>query len=219
VEWDHLPSKACFDGKVWPDGFVFPVCFSCNHATSNDEQIIAALARSDSGPDAPVDQKELQKYLSGGSNNDPALFRTLLTRVVEELPDGRELVEMGEGVREVFRRVLPKWARAFHYLETREILPLEQRIYGGHFTVPDLEQGRGPGDLINICEPRRTFSGAKDLGPQFGYAKQASPDGNLFSYIVVFRRSVGAWMMFNKNDAERMDEAALYSLLPPVRKL
>jgi hypothetical protein len=219
VEWDHLPSRACFDDKVWPEGFVFPVCFDCNHATSNDEQVIAALARADSDPSAPVKLGELDKYLSGASNNDPELFKTLLTRVVEELPDGKELIEMGPGVREVFRRVLPKWARAFHYLEMREILPLEQPIYGGHFTVPDLARGRGPSELLGLCKPRSVVRGNKDLGSQFGYAHAASPDGNLFAYIVVFRHSIGAWMMFAKGPKHRDDPAAEFSLLPPVSYL
>jgi hypothetical protein len=119
-----------------------------------------------SGPDAPVKTSELEKYMAGGNNNDAALFGTLFKGVKQQLPDGKELVEMGTGVNEVFRRVLPKWARAFHYLETREILPPDQAIYGRHFTVPDLQQGHGPQGLLQICRPRQVKRGNKDLGAQ-----------------------------------------------------
>ena len=220
VEIDHLPSKACFDDKDWPEGFEFPVCYSCNHATSNDEQIIAVLSRSHSNPDAPAKTSEIEKYMKGGANNDPAIFGKLLTRTIQQLPDGTELVELGPGVRELFRRVLPKWARAFHYLETKEILPLDQHIYGGHFTLPDISQGRGPTELFHVCQPRVVKRGNKDLGPQFGYGRAASEDGKLFAYLVVFRRAIGAWMIIQKgSEVQRDDLVAKYSLLPAVKSL
>jgi hypothetical protein len=172
-----------------------------------------------SGPDAPVKTSELEKYMAGGNNNDAALFGTLFKGVKQQLPDGKELVEMGTGVNEVFRRVLPKWARAFHYLETREILPPDQAIYGRHFTVPDLQQGHGPQGLLQICRPRQVKRGNKDLGAQFGFASAASPDGKLFAYVAVFRRAVGAWIFFNKDGTHRDDPAAQATLLPALRLL
>jgi hypothetical protein len=215
-----LPSRACFDNKEWPEGFCFPVCYSCNHATSNDEQIIAALSRTHSGPDAPINNAELAKYLAGSSNNDPALFGKLLSRVAQELPDGTELIELGPGVREVFQRVLPKWARAFHYLETGEILPTDQRIFGSHMTLPDLQRGRGPTGLFECCIPRPVMRAKKDLSPQFGFARAVSSDRKLFAYIALFRRSIGAWMVVDKNEeVHRSGPEVDFSILPPVRSL
>lgn len=228
VEIDHLPSRACFDDKQWPEEFEFPVCYSCNHATSSDEQFIAILSRMHSNPDAPIRPGEFEKYIKGAANNDPDIFGRLLTRFIQELPnqakinepDGTELVELGSGVREIFRRVLPKWARAFHYLETREILHPEQYIYGGHFTLPDILQGRGPTELFQVCQPRAVKRGSKDLGPQFGYGCAASEDRKLFAYLVVFRRAIGAWMVIHKDGKpHRDDPAAQYSLLPAVKSI
>jgi hypothetical protein len=88
-------------------------------------------------------------------------------------------------------------------------------------TVPDLQAGRGGlVDLLHVCTPRPVKRGNKDLSPQFGFGCAASDDGKLFAYIVLFRRSIGAWMIVDKNDeAHRSGPEVDYSRLRPMRAL
>ena len=45
VEWDHFPSRAIFDDRKWPEGFVFPACSPCNSFSRRAESVIAFLSR------------------------------------------------------------------------------------------------------------------------------------------------------------------------------
>jgi len=216
VERDHLPSRACFDGRDWPEEFEFPVCRKCNKGTANDEQVLALLSRSHSGPDAPVREAEMRKYMTGVANNHPDLFRNMLTKVAES-PDpafGEEasLVEVGADVKECVKRVLPKWARAFHYLETREILPRHEPLYGGFFTPVDVQKGRISLEMLSLPS-RPIMRNNKDLSGQFSLLRSVPEDKTCCIYVALFRRSFGVWMAVDKNATASGPEAA-FSLLP-----
>src|SRR4051794_40646259 len=43
---DHVPSRALFRDRQWPEGYVFPACQKCNGVSSKHELIIAMLGRT-----------------------------------------------------------------------------------------------------------------------------------------------------------------------------
>lgn len=211
AEEDHIPSRACFDNREWPEGFSFPVCRACNGATSQDELFIAMFSRTHAADDAPARHAEIRKYMSGVSNNNPDLFKAMLVRVVEE-GTHETLVEVGPEVRDCFRRVLPKWARAFHYLETKEILPTNQRIFGDYFTVADVQQKRVPAELLYL-PTRPVTRNRKDLSSQFGFLRsEPGPEGQRL-YAVLFRRAFGAWMVIDAKNSIPLDDESRFTLI------
>lgn len=217
VAIDHLPSRTCFDGKDWPEGFDFPACDKCNQSTANDEQVLALLSRSHSGPHAPVREEELTKHLAGVRNNHPILFRNMLKKVIES-PDpafGEEasLVELSLEVKDCFKRVLPRRARAFHYKETGIILSKDESLYGGFFT-PVNAKGDGYSQPLAL-PPQLVKRGNKDLSPQFSYMRSVEADGRSGLYVVLFRRAFGAWVGVDQNSTPN-DAAARHSLLPQI---
>ena len=44
---EHCPPRSMFQGRQWPEGFEFPACDSCNHGTSDQDLLVAMLARMD----------------------------------------------------------------------------------------------------------------------------------------------------------------------------
>ena len=44
---EHCPPRAMFQHKQWPEGFEFPACEACNKSSSDDDLVVAMLARMD----------------------------------------------------------------------------------------------------------------------------------------------------------------------------
>ena len=42
---EHCPPRALFPGRIWPEGFEFPSCDSCNRGSSGEDLLVAWLAR------------------------------------------------------------------------------------------------------------------------------------------------------------------------------
>ena len=217
-EIDHLPSRACFDGRDWPEGFEFPVCRACNNSTAQDEQFLALLSRSYNSPEAPVIDAEIDRYLAGTRNNNPELFLSMWQSIHKADPTfgpDTSLIELGPEVKKCVKRVLPRWGRAFHYLETEEILPLGEDIYGDMFTVDDVQKGRVPAPLLSL-KRRPVMRGTKDLSPQFSFSSSVAEDASCCVYVVLFRRAFGAWMAVDKNKISAGPEAE-FSKLPKLK--
>lgn len=60
-----------FQGRHWPEGFEFPACESCNHGTSNDDLLVAFLARLDP---------------TGQDRNQDGRFLAIMRSVNDEFP-------------------------------------------------------------------------------------------------------------------------------------
>jgi hypothetical protein len=75
---DHVPPRAIFDDRVWPDGYAFPACAACNQGSRQIDQVAAMLARM-SVADRTVKLEEFQKYRQGVSNNVPSALPKLVS--------------------------------------------------------------------------------------------------------------------------------------------
>lgn len=43
---EHCPPRSMFENRSWPQGYEFPACLKCNSSSSDDDLIIAFLARA-----------------------------------------------------------------------------------------------------------------------------------------------------------------------------
>lgn len=189
---DHIPSRSCFDGRVWPESFEFPSCHQCNSGTRQEEQVIALMSRLLDSPHAPTIPEEIGRYMHGVANNQAKVF--------EELAAGRkglsrdlDLIEVGAETAGCFEAVLPRWAKAFHYRETGIVVPVTATIVTRVFTNQQATSGQVPADLFDAPDVP-LVRGGKDLSGQFGYIPRTQPDGQVGMYVVVFRRSFGAML-------------------------
>lgn len=74
VEEDHFPSKSLFDDRQWPEGYVFPACVKCNHASSNAEKVVAFLSRICSGKFGDKQEKEFEQCARSIERDYPGLL-------------------------------------------------------------------------------------------------------------------------------------------------
>lgn len=191
-EKEHLPSRACFDDRAYPDGFEFPTCRTCNASTSQDEQVVAMLSRSLSHPSAPASKAEVATYMAGTRNNSRPEFMEMSVGMTR-LPSGDGILGIGDNIRAAMDRVLTRWAKAFHYMETGVIVPVGARIHAKWFTNA---ASQIPGEVFAGKERKLTRNG-RDLGDQMMYVAMVSPDTDpgLGQYTVAFRRSFLAVIM------------------------
>lgn len=192
IEIDHLPSRACFDRRNYPDGFEFPTCRACNASTSDDEQVVALFSRMLSNPDAAAVLDEIGRYMSGVANNNIDVFAEM-GRAHGRLGENHHLLELGDATDDAFMRVLTRWAKAFHYKETSIIVPTDGRIHVTYFTNANIGH-IPPGSLEGrVHELHRN---GKNIGDQFAYITRNDPDRpDLGYYTAAFRRSFLAIML------------------------
>src|ERR1017187_879161 len=60
---DHWPSRAIFNQRQWPEGYVFPACEQCNAATADDETLFAMLCRINQDAITPEANLHMQKLM------------------------------------------------------------------------------------------------------------------------------------------------------------
>ena len=116
-EFDHLPSRASFDNRHFPDGFEFPACGPCNESTKDDEQVVALLSRADSNLEAATIPDEIGRYMQGVANNNPEVF-TAMVGEHGRLDENHGVFGLNDATDQAFIHVLTRWAKAFHYRET-----------------------------------------------------------------------------------------------------
>jgi hypothetical protein len=68
---DHVPARAFFDGRRWPEGFTFPACRACNEATRADEQLMAFIAFLGDERFDPSRSDTWNRLKTGVRNNRP----------------------------------------------------------------------------------------------------------------------------------------------------
>lgn len=150
------------------------------------------LSRSLSHPSAPASNDEIAQYMAGTINNSRAEFMEMSVRMAR-LASGGGVLGIGDKIHSAMNRVLMRWAKAFHYMETGVIVPAGARIHVSWFTNASAQI---PGEVF-VGKERKLKRNGKDLGDQMMYVAMASPDTDpdLGRYTVAFRRSFLATMM------------------------
>ena len=78
TEEDHIPSRAIFDHRQWPEGYVFPACSSCNRRSRHSENIVNLLSRLHPGEESDVVQKDTDRAIHAVDYNYPGLLQEML---------------------------------------------------------------------------------------------------------------------------------------------
>ena len=171
TEVEHLPSRACFDKRLYPDGFEFPTCHACNASTSSDEQVVALLSRALCNPAIMALPYETQKYMAGVANNNVDVFAEMANGA-KRLDSEHGLFGAGEATHRAFQSVLERWAKAFHYKETRTIVPPNGFIYVAWFTAANAHEIPPAAVEGHAHILRRN---GKNIGDQFMYVTRNEP--------------------------------------------
>jgi hypothetical protein len=76
-EIDHFPSRAIFDDRQWPEGFVFPACSSCNRISRHPESIISFLSRLHTHKEDENHKKSIERCLKSIARNYSGLLEEM----------------------------------------------------------------------------------------------------------------------------------------------
>lgn len=222
---DHIPSRAMFRDRVWPEGYSFPACVRCQGATSKEEMLTSLISRMSPGPkgDHPKELAYFEVLLQSAENNFPGILasfnrvsanekRKVAKRTHIELPQGSPASELpiialkDPRVEAAVVNFARKLLLALYYRHTGRIIPQEG---GGRFrwwtNANDLNVLTSP-ELRSLLQHFPKLRRARtDLADQFSYQFASPVDNpNLYAFLATFNNSFVLLGMVS----ERLDDVA-----------
>lgn len=208
---DHFPSRSIFNGRRWPNRFVFPACGPCQTISVRDEVLVKLLARSTAEPlpndDKNAFERDMRAMFWGAYKTFPDVFKSLaLTTNEKRRAVKKNQIAMRAGdtfaelplislrhplIQSAVKIFAQKLFSALFYLHTGKILPTNSSIIFHWHTnaqphvIATLEREL----LQRMPDSAQLLSGNTNIEGQFRY-NHAVPDGHDFAgFIVTFHNS------------------------------
>ncbi len=203
---DHIPNRAYFTQRGWPDGHEFPCCKQCNDETRIDELVVAFLLNLRLVDNSPQIEEMQIKLAHGIKNNAPEIvqewgvdwptsasgrkraFREAFGEMGDEMRrQNFGMIDIGPLTKQRLNRFVTKLAKTLYYKHVGRILdgyifPTWHNIY---IDSQEVTQKRVKNALTfadNIEIPERNKKLTSD---QFFYRYRCDPDqGWLFASVV-----------------------------------
>jgi hypothetical protein len=205
---DHVPNRAVFDNRIWPEGYNFPACKNCNEVTRPDEKILAYLTRINHGRRnlTETEQREIAKTMRGVSTEFPEAFSSMRMRRNEvrqwlrergaKKAEGQSLSEIpivsigNTRFRTAIKNFSVKLLCALHYKHTKEIVPQAAAICGRWYSNIQVLDGEIPREFLDVIGNGVVLKRSNNLlHEQFNYNYVIAADKDASAYICEFRRS------------------------------
>lgn len=207
---EHCPPRAMFQHRQWPEGFEFPACEACNHGSSDDDLVVAMLARMDPFEEKGNRDGKLEGLMFATNKQRPGLFEKMMPSAAEARRNNRKLgitpalgqthqeaggVKIPEEFHVAVCTLARKLAKGVYYRETGKVFPLSGCLLLNWFTNADLlREGKYIiFDLLkevdgNIPPVRRA---GVFLNDQFEYKISFSPEADLVVLQALFGNAFG----------------------------
>jgi hypothetical protein len=137
---DHVPSRAFFLNRDWPEGYEFPSCSKCQGESRVAELTCAAVMRSAPAPNG-LDVDEVAKLYRGAAKYDPETFQEFLgpertsglalpasVRRRLRRPDGAAVSNLGPRIHVQIGQYIVKLTKALYYMHFGRIVPAQAAI-------------------------------------------------------------------------------------------
>ncbi len=205
---DHIPGRAIFDSRNWPEGYNFPACDACNGLTRFAEIIIAMISRIRSRGDLTTDQQDLEmrRAMDGVRNNFPDAYKAMrvsandvrrfLKNTGREKPAGTPLsdVPVIQLAQPAFLLAIKTFATklfcALHYKHTGEVVPPTGVVASWFFSNVQVFDGKIPETILSIVQSRPALVRSNnDLHDQFSYQFTVAAEKTTSVYLCSFRES------------------------------
>ncbi len=206
AEEDHVPSRAFFTNRQWPEGYVFPACVNCNRVTRNAEAVLTLIVRLTLNSDDPVHEATLRRYAATVERNNPGLVpsmimsarqrRNFLTTHNIALPPNTAkaeapLLSLGHPVIDRSIRLFGrKMMLALHYFHLGQPLSADGCIVLRWYTNLEFLLGRLPEQVSQALGGTPKIVRANtSLQEQFYYFYAITECALASAYLIVFRNS------------------------------
>jgi hypothetical protein len=216
---DHIPARALFLNRQWPEGYAFPACAACNAASRDDERLMALAVRikiSENYSDQAI--AELERSVEGVRYRFPELARRFreLSRVETRQylrergvkgPTGEiYVVEPPQELFDATNRYGAKLAKALHFKHTGSIVPAGAAVQCTTVTNGALLKEDFPKSILELLQSAPRIERHKTmLDDQFTYRFAIVESGDAAGYWVVWGESIGMLLAVFE-DAERYAE-------------
>ena len=229
VEPDHIPSRALFDNRQWPEGYVFPACELCNRASRHDEQVVALLSRMYPDANSETREAEFQERVRAVAYNYPEVIeemklsvrqaRNAIKKYQLELPPGTSSADFpavfagGPLVNAAVTTFARKLFCALYYKHTQAILPSSAGIAIRWFTNIQVESGAIPEALAEVLGGMSNLVRCNtSLHDQFFYRYVMSDCHRIAAFLVFFRQSFAmlGYVNVDAKDLKIADRTSIY---------
>lgn len=202
---DHIPTRAYFLQRAWPEGFEFPACDKCNAETRIDEQVVAFILNLSLIKSSPAIEELLIKLSRAIMNNAPEILlewrinlptsKSAEKRAFREVfgPLGDHLrlqkygmIDIGPLTKQRMNRFIRKVAKTLFYKHTGRILDGYILANWNNIYTEEIKtlQEKTKNFQIfakNVIIPARANKSTID---QFAYRYAVDPNGEwLFAYV------------------------------------
>lgn len=207
---EHCPPKSMFDQKQWPEGYEFPACEKCNCGSSDQDLIIAWMARIDYTDLSAEGDLQTAGLLKSVHRQHPKLVKQLLPSAVEAKRTNRELgitpapgkTHAETGVVNITPEMTvavctfsKKLAKGVYHMHTQKIFPADGCLMLGWFTNVEFVRKSGyiPFQAFNDIagETPPIERSGKSLDNRFRYKFSVTADSKLFALQAMFGNSFG----------------------------
>lgn len=208
--FEHCPPRAMFQEKKWPEGFEFPSCARCNNGTSDQDLLIAMLARIDPFGDAGDSDGRMSGLMHGVNRQFPGLFSKMTPSATEARRSNRELritpglgkthqecsaVKVTDEIHTAVSTFSGKLAKGIYYMNSGKIFPRDGCLLLNWFTNANLfkdgkyEPFETLKDISGDMPPIRRAG--RYLNEQFEFKLSMSQDFQVFVVQAIFGKSFG----------------------------
>lgn len=206
AEPDHVPSRAFFESRQWPEGFEFPACVRCNRATRHDEQVVAMLSWIYPDPSTEKGKAEVYERIRAVAHNYPAVLeemrpsarqlRDAVKKYGVKRRPGQSLSELpvlsakGPLVNAAVENFSRKLFCALYYKHTGQILPTSGGVAVRWYSNVQIERDEIPRSLAPVLAGFPKLQRSRtNLDDQFFYRWGVADTKAVAAFLAFFRRS------------------------------
>jgi hypothetical protein len=199
---DHVPARACFRGRAFPESFEFPACDACQNATRRDEIAFAFYCRMVDFNEANHDADELAGSVLGIQNNlkdvlpNPFMSanqkRAALRAMGLRKPEGMFLsdvpiIKFDKKLHEYILRYGRKIVCALFYREKGRPVPANYYVWAGWNQIANPTAEEALKAWIDMT-PLVTIGARRnlDFGDRFGYRCNKADNPDVFAALCQF---------------------------------
>jgi hypothetical protein len=220
---EHCPPKAMFDNKEWPEGFEFSSCSACNNGTSDQDLIVAWMARVDFTDQSQTSDQRTEGLLKRMNLQHPNMLRKMLPSSIEARgnnrllgitpPKGKTHTETGvinitTEMTNAIQTFAKKLAKGIYFMHTGKIFPCDGCLMLGWFTNVEFIKSSGfiPFDVIKDVAGKipPIVRNGKSLDNRFSYKLSISAEIDLFVLQAMFGNSFGL-MIFGATQVGQLE--------------